>query len=83
MHLLYSKAHMAKYEHKLVTYTKVSKKMHRLKQSRAQPRLGPCCSKLIIVKNLKSNKRVVSVKEQEPKLDLKQSIPTTAESCNA
>jgi hypothetical protein len=40
-------------------------------------------SKVIVVKNLKSNKRAISVKEREGKLDLKQSLPTTADSCNA
>jgi hypothetical protein len=57
--------------------------MHRLEPVELNRDLGHAASKLIVVKNLKSNKRVVSVKEQEPKLDLKQSIPTTAESCNA
>ena len=57
--------------------------MHRLEPVELNPDLGHAASKLIVVKNLKSNKRAVSVKEQEPKLDLKQSLPTTAESCNA
>lgn len=57
--------------------------MHKLEPIELNRDLGHAASKLIVTKNLRSNKRAISVKEREAKLDLKQSLPTTAESCNA